>query len=167
MFPNLRFAATGVCTLFPSLEHCVFSCSWSARCCIDNSTCPLISGHTQHLRGGRGNKKGGGCNYNASAAVSTCSDSCFTASPPEEGKFEILRGRGNKKGGGCNYNASAAVSTCSGSCFTASPPEEGKFEILRDRKIQNLFQKLEIGTITLGDYLNAIKHHTGLFIFVT
>ncbi len=31
----------------------------------------------------------------------------------------------------------------------------------RDRKIQNLFQRLEIGTITLGDYLDAIKHHTG------
>ncbi len=32
----------------------------------------------------------------------------------------------------------------------------------RQRRIQTLFQRLELGTITLDDYLDAIKHHTGL-----
>ncbi len=43
----------------------------------------------------------------------------------------------------------------------SQPPRSRKVKD-KDRKIQTLFQRLELGTITLGDYLDAIIYHTGL-----
>ena len=43
----------------------------------------------------------------------------------------------------------------------SQPPRRRKVRD-RDRKIQTLFQRLELGTVTLDNYLDSIKHHTGL-----
>ena len=32
----------------------------------------------------------------------------------------------------------------------------------RERRLQTLFQRLELGSISLDEYLDAIKYHTGL-----
>ena len=32
----------------------------------------------------------------------------------------------------------------------------------RERKLQTLFQRLELGTISIDDYLESVKYHTGL-----
>ena len=49
LFPFLCLAATGVWRFLPILEHYVFRCSWNTRCCIDNNTCPLVSGHVTKM----------------------------------------------------------------------------------------------------------------------
>ena len=43
----------------------------------------------------------------------------------------------------------------------SQPPRRRKIKD-RERKIQTLFQRLELGNITLGGFLDAIKYHTGL-----
>ena len=36
----------------------------------------------------------------------------------------------------------------------------------KERRIQPLFQRLELGTISIDDYLEMVKHLTGLFFFL-
>ena len=36
----------------------------------------------------------------------------------------------------------------------------------KERRLQSLFQRFELGTISIDDYLETVKHLTGLFFFL-